>query len=223
MHTDEAPETAAGESDEAESTSAPDVSQSAAGLWSELWPILAYLVAYNVMRRFPEGDGLFTPDTALYWATGILLIGMAYEVSKRLMRGQKISPLLLIATGMVLVFGLLAIAFGKGFLLHKPTILNLIYAGIIFGGLLSGRNLWRIMFDSLFSLPDFAWKRIAISWGIFFIAMAVWNEVLVATVSEDAWANWKLGNLGISLVFAMSLVPYTMKHTIEEDGEPDVS
>jgi intracellular septation protein len=75
------------------------------------------------------------------------------------------------------------------------------------------------MFDSLFSLPDYAWTRLATCWGIYFIAMAGWNEILVATVSEDTWANWKLGNMVIGLVFVMSLVPYTLKHTISETAK----
>lgn len=195
------------------------VSDGAAGLWGELWPVLSFLVVYNVMRRFPEGDGWFTPDRALYWATGILMIGMSYEVGKRLLRQEKISPLLLMSTGMVVIFGFLGIVFGKGFFFHKPTVINLTFAAIIFGGMMTGRNLWKIMFEGLFSLPDFAWKRLATCWGIYFIAMAGWNEILVATVSEDVWANWKLGNLVIGLVFAVSLVPYTMKHTITDPAE----
>ncbi len=195
------------------------VTDGAAGLWGELWPVLSFIIVYNVMRRFPEGEGLFTPETALYWATGILMIGMSYEVGKRLLRKEKVSPLLLMSTGMVVVFGVLGILFGKGFFLHKPTVINLTFAAIIFGGLMTGRNLWKIMFESLFSLPGFAWTRLATCWGLYFIAMAIWNEVLVATVSEDVWANWKLGNMVIGLVFAMSLVPYTMKHTVPAPSE----
>lgn len=195
-----------------------DLSGSTASLWGELWPVLAFLVIYNVMRRFPAGDGLFTPETALYWATGILMIGMSYEVGKRLIKKEKLSPLMLLSAGMIGVFGALGIILqSKAFLFHKPTIINLIFATIIFGGLAAGRNLWRMMFESLFSLPDFAWKRLAMCWGFYFIGMAIWNEVLLVVVSEDTWANWKLGNLVIGFLFAMSLVPYTLKHTVEDD------
>lgn len=195
------------------------IGDSATSLWGELWPVLAFLIIYNVMRRFPE-EGLFSSETALYWATGVLMIGMGYEVIKRLLRKQKISPLMILSAGMVGVFGTLGIFLqSKTFLLHKPTIINVIFASIIFGGLMFGRNLWKMMFDGLFSLPDFAWRRITICWGFYFLAMAGWNEFLVATVSEDAWANWKLGNMAIGLVFAMSLVPYTMKHTIEDEAQ----
>jgi len=222
VHNDnEVPYTAT-DHDEVEGASSPQISDSAAGLWSELWPTIAFIIVYNVMRRLPEGEGLFTPETALYWATGILMIGMAYEVTKRLLRGKKVSPMLLVTTSMVLVFGILGIVFGKGFLLHKPTIISLTLATIIFSGLMTGRNLWKMMFDGLFALPDYAWTRLATCWGLFFIGMAIWNEVLVATVSEDTWANWKLGNTFISFAFGLALVPYTMKHTIE-DGEDVVS
>jgi len=215
--TDQGPESA-----RAENNASAQVSGGAAGLWSELWPVLAFLVIYNVMRRFPEGEGLFTPETALYWATGVLMVGMTYEVGKRLLRKEKLSPLLLLSAGMVGVFGALGILLqSKAFLLHKPTIINLIFASIIFGGLISGRNLWKMMFDGLFSLPDFAWTRLATCWGIYFLALAGWNEFLVATVSEDTWANWKLGNLVIGFVFALSLVPYTLKHTLENEGEDE--
>lgn len=199
-----------------------DVSSGAAGLWSELWPVLAFLVIYNVMRRFPEGEGMFTPETALYWATGVLMLGMGYEVGKRLLRKEAVSPLMLMSSALVLVFGALGIFLqSKAFFFHKPTIINLIFAGIIFGGLLTGRNLWKIMFESLFSLPDFAWRRLAICWGVYFILMAIWNEVLVFSVSEDTWANWRLGNLVIGFVFAMSLVPYTLKHTLTDKSEAE--
>jgi len=153
-----------------------DVSDSIASLWSEMWPVVAFLVVYNVMRRFPEGDGLFVPDTALYWATGILMIGMGYEVIKRLMRKEKLSPLMLLSAGMVGVFGALGIILqSKAFLLHKPTIINLIFATIIFGGMLTGRNLWKTMFNSLFTLPEYAWQRLATCWGIYFLS---WQQSL---------------------------------------------
>lgn len=213
MHNNEAPDVSTSKVEM--KTSAPQLSESAAGLWSELWPIIAFIIVYNVMRRLPEGEGLYTPETALYWATGILMTGMAYEVTKRLLQRKKVSPMLLVSTSMILVFGILGILFGKWFLLHKPTIISLTLASIIFTGLMTGRNLWKMMFDGLFSLPDYAWTRLAICWGVFFVGMAIWNEVLVATVSEDTWANWKLGNTFISFAFGLALVPYTMKHTIE--------
>jgi len=45
----------------------------AGGLWGELAPVIAFIVIYNVMLRLPNDTGLFSVDTALYWATGFLI------------------------------------------------------------------------------------------------------------------------------------------------------
>ena len=112
-----------------------------------------------------------------------------------------------------LFFGTLGIVFqSKLFLFLKPTIINLLLAGLIFGGLAVGRNIWKMLFHDVFDLPDFAWRTLAIRWGGFFVAMAIWNEILWRNFSEATWANWKLGNIAISMVFAMANLPYTLKH-----------
>ena len=59
---------------------------------------------------------------------------------------------------------------------------------------------------------DFAWKTLAIRWGLFFIAMAIWNEFLWRSFTEATWANWKLGNIVITFLFALANTPYTLKH-----------
>ena len=107
------------------------------------------------------------------------------------------------------------------------------------------------MFEKVFDLPDFAWKTLAIRWGLFFVAMAFWNEYLWRTFApalesplvfaglpiapsgsyeflglkfgtkdaEDVWANWKLGNMGLTFLFGLINVPYTMKHMHEPAAE----
>jgi intracellular septation protein len=51
-------------------------------------------------------------------------------------------------------------------------------AGMILIPLMFGKNLWKSLFAKVFDLPDFAWRTLAIRWGLFFVAMAVWNEYL---------------------------------------------
>jgi intracellular septation protein len=75
------------------------------------------------------------------------------------------------------------------------------------------------MFASVFDLPDAAWKTLALRWGLFFVAMALWNEYLWRNFSEDTWANWKLGNMVITFVFAAANVPYTLKHLRAQDTD----
>lgn len=193
-------------------------------VWAELGPVLLFIVSYNVLLRFPEGDGLLTKDNALYWATGLLIASTLVVVAKRLINKQKIPPMLIITSALIGSFGAAGIIFqSKLFLFMKPTIMNLIFAGLIFGGLAVGRNVWKMMLNSVFEMPDFAWKTVAIRWGFFFIAMAVWNEFLWRNFSEMAWANWKLGNIVISFAFAMANAPFMMKHMVPVEDDADTS
>lgn len=182
------------------------------GLWTELGPTLGFIVAYNVLLRFPEG-GLFSKENALYWATGILIVATLSVIAMKLIRKQRIPPFLLISSGMIAVFGTLGIVFHSKLLLFlKPTIINLMFAGAIFGGLAVGRNVWKMLFNELFDMSDHAWRTIAIRWGLFFVAMAIWNIIVWQAFGEAAWANWKLGNIVIGFVFALANAPFMMKH-----------
>ncbi len=206
---------------EPQSTRPEDTSQDASqkspaartgGIWTELGPTLAFIVIYNVMLRFPE-RGLFSKENALYWATGVLIIATLAVIGMKLIRKQRIPPFLLVSSGLIGVFGTLGIVFHSKLLLFlKPTIINLMFAGAIFGGLAVGRNIWKMLFNELFDMSDHAWRVIAIRWGLFFVAMAIWNIVVWQAFGEVAWANWKLGNIVIGFVFALANAPFMMKH-----------
>lgn len=182
------------------------------GIWTELGPTLAFILVYNVMLRFPE-EGLFSKENALYWATGILIVFTIGVITMKLIRGQRIPPFLLISSSLIGVFGTLGIVFHSKLLLFlKPTIINLMFAGAIFGGLAVGRNVWKMLFNELFDMSDHAWRTLAIRWGLFFIVMAIWNIVVWQAFGEVAWANWKIGNIVIGFVFALANAPFMMKH-----------
>lgn len=191
-------------------------------IWGDLAPVIGFVLVYNVLRRAKLEISWAGPDTALYWATGVLIAATLWTVSGYLRRKQKVPLFLVFTAGIVGGFGLLGIMLqDKQFLFIKPTIQNLFLAGLIFGSLLLGKNIWKVMFASVFDLPDQAWKTLAIRWGLFFVAMALWNEFLWRNFSEDTWANWKLGNMVITFVFAALNVPYTLKHLRDADGSQD--
>ena len=198
-----------------------DAADKAGSIWTELGPTLAFIVIYNAMLRLPEGEGLFTKDTALYWATGILIVMTLAVIVLKLTRKERIPAFLLISSSLVGIFGSIGIIWqSKLFLFIKPTIINLLFAGVIFGGMAVGRNIWKMLFHEVFDLPDFAWRTLAIRWGLYFVAMAAWNEFLWRTFSEATWANWKLGNIVIGFLFALANTPYTLKHLRVPDKAP---
>lgn len=154
--------------------------QNATSLWAELGPAGAFILTYSAMGRFlPDGDGPFTKDAAIFWATGALMVMTAAVIVIRLSQGRKIPPMLLLTGGVVGFFGVLTIALQQqAFAYVKPTIINVLFATVIFGGLLIGRNFWKLMLQHVFHLPDFAWNTLAIRWGIYFIVLAILNEFL---------------------------------------------
>lgn len=148
-------------------------------IWGDLVPVIGFVLVYNIMRHVSFNDSWASRDTALYWATGVLILATAWTVSGYLRRRQPVPLFLLFSAGIVGSFGLLGIVLQeKSFLYIKPTIQQLVLAGFIFGSLAIGKNIWRVMFEKIFALPDFAWRTLAIRWGLFFVAMAVWNEFL---------------------------------------------
>jgi intracellular septation protein len=222
-------------------------------LWADFVPVIGFVLVYNVFRRVELFDGLINKDTAIFWATGVLLLLMLGFLARQLVLRQPVSQMMLFSSSIVAGFGLIGILLQeKAFIYVKPTIQQLFMAGIIFIPLMFGRNIWKSLFSRVFDLPDFAWRTLAIRWGFFFIAMAIWNEYLWRTYapgfdvplvmagipvapagsyeflgltfgskdSEDVWANWKLGNMLIVLIFGAANTPYTLKHLRQPATSP---
>lgn len=192
--------------------------EGANAVWSELGPSILFVVVYNILIRAPEGGGLFAQEKALYWATGLLIAVTFGIITTKKLRGNKIPPFLLISSSALGIFGMIGIIWqSKTLLFVLPTIVNCLYASLIFGGLMVKRNIWKMLFGTLLDIPDHVWRTLAIRWGCFFIVLAVWNEFLWRTYSEAVWANWKLGNIFIVAAFGLAQLPLTLKYW----GKPD--
>lgn len=148
-------------------------------IWGDFIPVIGFILTYNVFRRVELLDGLINKDTAIYWATGVLIVLMLGFLGKQIIERKPVSQMMVFSSAIVGGFGLIGILLQeKAFIYVKPTIQQIFMAGMIFIPLLFGKNLWKSLFSKVFDLPDFAWRTLAIRWGLFFIAMAAWNEYL---------------------------------------------
>ncbi len=173
----------------------------------DLGPVALFMLTYNIAQRNNEPQ-------AIFWATGVFmaatLAGLAYA---RFV--QKRTPPMLIVTAVVVLFfgGLTLFLHDALFIKIKPTIINLLYAAVIFGGLLFKQNIWKMLFRSAFDLPDKAWTILAVRWGLFFVFLAILNEVIWRNTSEAFWANFKFfGVFPLTIAFALANVPLLLKH-----------
>lgn len=151
-------------------------------LWADFVPVIAFVLVYNVFRRVDLFGGLINEDTALFWATGVLLALTFGFLARQLIARQPVSQVMVLSSAIIGGFGLIGILLQeRAFIYVKPTIQQVFMAAIIFVPLLFGKNVWKSLFEKVFDLPDFAWRTLAIRWGCFFIAMALWNEYLWRT------------------------------------------
>lgn len=93
----------------------------------------------------------------------------------------------------VFVFGALTLWLQNDtFIKMKPTIVNTLFGAILLGGLLFGKSLLGYVFHAAFKLDEEGWRKLTIRWGVFFLFLAVLNEVIWRSFSTDFWVAFKV-------------------------------
>ena len=131
---------------------------------------------------------------------------------------KKIPIMPTVGAGIVLLFGGLTIYFDNDvFFKMKPTIINVIFAVILYGGILINKPLLKYLLGAALKLEEAGWKILTQRWIGFFIALAILNEVVWRTQSTDIWVNFKVfGILPITFIFTMTQFPLIKKYQIED-------
>ena len=131
---------------------------------------------------------------------------------------KKIPIMPTVGATIVLIFGGLTIYFDNEiFFKMKPTIINFIFAGILYGGLILKKPLLKYLLGAALKLNDDGWKILTQRWVGFFVALAILNEIIWRTQSTDIWVNFKVfGILPITFLFTLSQFCLIKKYQIEE-------
>ena len=131
---------------------------------------------------------------------------------------KKIPIMPTVGAGIVLLFGGLTIYFDNDiFFKMKPTIINVLFAVILYGGILINKPLLKYLLGAALKLEDMGWKILTQRWIGFFIALAILNEIVWRTQSTDVWVNFKVfGILPITFIFTMTQFPLIKKYQIED-------
>jgi intracellular septation protein len=185
----------------------------------ELGPLMVFFFANArgewLAGRFPALAAFGGP---IFIATGLFMIAtaLALAVSWLLTRTLPIMPL--VSGVVVFVFGGLTLYLQDDvFIKMKPTIINTLFGGVLLGGLWFGKSLLGYVFDSAFSLDPEGWRKLTLRWGLFFLFLAVINEIVWRSFSTDAWVAFKVwGIMPATMAFTISQLPLIMRHSLEE-------
>jgi len=152
---------------------------------------------------------LVNARAGIFWGTGIFMgATLASLVASRILFGR-IPVMPLVSGACVIVFGGLTLWLQDDhFIKIKPTIVNALFAGALFFGLLAGQPLLRLVFGEVFRLSDEGWRKLTLRWACFFMFLAVLNEIMWRSFSTDTWVNFK--------VFAV--MPLTMAFAVAQVG-----
>ena len=131
---------------------------------------------------------------------------------------KKIPIMPTVGATIVLIFGGLTIYFdNEVFFKMKPTIINFLFAAVLYGGTIIKKPLLKYLLGAALKLEDLGWKILTQRWIGFFIALAILNEIVWRTQSTDIWVNFKVfGILPITFIFTMTQFPLIKKYQIED-------
>ena len=143
----------------------------------------------------------------------LIALAVVYVLEKRI-------PMVPLTSGILITaFGGLTLYFdNKIFFYMKPTIINLLFAGVLFfGKFFTQKPLLKIFFQNALNLENDGWKILNQRWILFFLFVAILNESIWRTQSEMFWVNFKVwGLIPISFIFAVSQVPLINKYKLKE-------
>ena len=176
----------------------------------DYFALVAWVVGY-----FASGKNLQLATWALVAGSAVALV-VGYVVERRL------APFPAIAGGASLVFGGLTLAFhDPRFLKMKPTVINLVFAGLMFGGLILRKHPLKMLLGEAFEMPDDAWRKLTLRYGVFFVAMAALNEAVWRTQSEQTWVLFRFpGLMLITVLFSITQAPFLMKYMKGDELPP---
>ena len=172
---------------------------------TDFGPLLIFFTIY-----YKSGNNLIVAIPPLIIAT-IVAVVIMYFVEK------KIPYVPLIGGVIITLFGGLTLYFKNPiFIYMKPTIVNIIFAGIlIISKAFFQKNFLKLFLQTAFKLNELGWDKLNFRWSYFFIFLAILNEVIWRTQSEIVWVNFKVwGILPLTLIFTGLQLPLINKHKV---------
>ncbi len=186
---------------------APKQVSPAAKILIEMGPLLVFFITNARMGIFEA--------TAAFMGAIVLSLAASWVLERRL----PIMPL--VTAGFVLTFGTLTLVLADDlFIKLKPTVVNVLFAAILFGGLAKKRSLLRPLLESSMKLDAEGWRTLTLRWACFFVFLAIVNEIVWRNTSTDTWVSFKVfGILPLTIAFTITQIPLIQRHEVRDEED----
>jgi len=158
----------------------------------DLFPVILFFAAYKIFDIFV--------------AAAVAIVAAIVQVSWTLARKQKVKPVQWIGLGFLLVFGGATILLQDEFYIKvKWTLFYGVMGTLMLGAVALRKNPLKSLMGQELELPDEVWRKLALAWGVFFLALAALNQYFANTLSLDAWVKVKIfGGTGLTFLFVIA-------------------
>jgi intracellular septation protein len=181
---------------------------------------VTWFVDYFALAAFLVG--YFVTHRNLQQATWALVAGSAVALAVGFAVERRLAVFPAIAGGAALVFGGLTLFFhDPRFLKIKPTVMNLVFSAVMFGGLMLRRHPLKLLLGEAVEMPDEAWRALTLRYGLFFAVMAALNEAVWRTQTDAVWVLFRFpGLMVLTVLFSFTQVPFLMRYMKGADLPP---
>lgn len=195
----------------------------------EMGPLALFLLANFRPKIFEPTVRLIFPaslfegkQAGLFTATAVLMVATVAALVVFFAKTRRLPVMPVVTAVLVLVFGGLTLwLHDQTFFQMKPTILYALFGIALLGGLALGRPLLPIMLEQAMKLTEAGWRILTLRWGVFFLGLALLNEIVRRTMTWDHWVLFKFpGTVVLIFVFTFSQVPLIMRHELK-GGDAD--
>jgi len=187
----------------------------------ELGPLVAFFIAFGRMKDntytfFGTEYSGFITVTAAFIVVMLVTTAILWALTGTLSKMQVLSLVLVVIMG-----GLTVYLNDEMFIKMKPTLLFGFFGVVLGAGLLRGRSYLRDVMDAALPLQPEGWMILTRRLAVFFISLAVANELIWRFGSTEAWVFFKtFGDTLALLAFFASQYPLLVKYSTEEADQP---
>ena len=184
----------------------------------DLFPLLLFFAAFKLYD--------------IYVATAVAIVASFLQVGLFWLKHRRFETMHLITLAVIAVFGgLTLVLHDDTFIKWKPTLVYGILAVLLLASQWFGKKtIIERMMSVQITLPTKVWRRLNLSWGIFFLLLGAANIYVAfyygleldAETRRGIWVNFKVfGLLGLTLLFTVAQAFFIAKYIQDKPASGD--